>query len=876
MDAIADYITVSIRYWPVVAIAAASIVCLVVIWRIVRAIINRRYLKQREMTWLEITPPSSIAKTPEATEQLFSVLHGTRAARSLKERIINRSPVMSFEIVSTRKDGIRYLLQIEKYRSSSVQKAITSYIPDSKVKEVSRDTDGSYSVIEFKETGHYVLPLTLTSIFEQHDPLGYVTGAMTQLMDDEEIALQLVATPVHLREADLLSHKILGNENILQHVSDSKLSGLGRFTNIFGKAASGLTDLTGEVYMGMTSTHREYYNAQHRDTQTKQMRVTNHDRPARVLSAFELELMETMHQKVTHPLFQVNVRILVKSTEAKQHIAALKSALDSYSVPPYQSLKAKHSLPLIDTLRQRSAERRLPSLRRHSAIVLASTELASLYHFPSSQVSKTDNLITSLSRTLPAPVSLKSGKKLGIAIGENHHHGVITPIGLTESERERHQYIIGGTGNGKTTMLFYEILQDIRAGNGITVIDPHGDLADRILRYIPEERIKDVIYMNPDDLTHPIGMNLLELSPDLEGDDLLREKDLITEATISVLRKIFSEDDSGGHRIEYVLRNTIQTALTLEEPTLFTIFELLNDAKFRRSVVKTLEDKSLKDFWNNELGKAGDMQKVKMAAGITAKIGRFLFSASARRMIEQPKSTINFEDVLASNKILICNFSKGLLGEDTSALFGTTVLAKLQTAALRRARMEQIDRTPYYLYVDEFQNFATMSFVQMLSEARKYKLFLTMAEQSTSQQDEQRLVDIILANVGTVVCFRSGSPSDERLVLPLFMPFIQQGEIANLPAYSYYVRISAVNAQEPMSGMTVVIEEAGDESIAKRVIQTSRELYAKKAEPEEEQPSSKPKQNDAAIAPKKPVKPKKKRPSKKSNDDELSVMKSVT
>lgn len=197
-------------------------------------------------------------------------------------------------------------------------------------------------------------------------------------------------------------------------------------------------------------------------------------------------------------------------------------------------------------------------------------------------------------------------------------------------------------------------------------------------------------------------------------------------------------------------------------------------------------------------------------------------------MIEQPKSTINFEDVLASNKILICNFSKGLLGEDTSALFGTTVLAKLQTAALRRARMEQIDRTPYYLYVDEFQNFATMSFVQMLSEARKYKLFLTMAEQSTSQQDEQRLVDIILANVGTVVCFRSGSPSDERLVLPLFMPFIQQGEIANLPAYSYYVRISAVNAQEPMSGMTVVIEEAGDESIAKRVIQTSRELYAKR------------------------------------------------
>ena len=367
-------------------------------------------------------------------------------------------------------------------------------------------------------------------------------------------------------------------------------------------------------------------------------------------------------------------------------------------------------------------------------------------------------------------------------------------------------------------------------------------------------------------------MNLLELSPDLDSDDLLREKDLITEAAISVLRKIFSEDDSGGHRIEYVLRNTIQTALTLENPTLFTIFELLNDAKYRRKIVKNLEDKNLRDFWNNELGKAGDMQKVKMAAGITAKIGRFLFSASARRMIEQPKSTINFEDILAGRKILICNFSKGLLGEDTSALFGTTVLAKLQTASLRRARIGQESRTPYYLYVDEFQNFATTSFVQMLSEARKYKLFLTMAEQSTSQQDEQRLVDIILANVGTVVCFRSGSPSDERLVLPLFMPFIQQGEIANLPSYSYYVRISAVTAQEPMSGVTVVVEEQGDESIAKRVIESSRELYAKKAAIAEA-PKEKTQAAVAPIAPKKQSKLKKK-PSKKP-DDELATIKSI-
>jgi hypothetical protein len=825
-----NYLDTVIEHWRLAV--GLIVISFVIYWvfLVVRALINRRYLSRRQMLWLEITPPSTIAKTPEATEQLFSVIHGARAARRLKDRLLSRSPVVSFEIVSTRKDGIRYLLQVDASDSKNTQKAITSYIPDSKVKEVERGGIAVDEVIEFKQTGHYVLPLTLTSAFEQHDPLGYITGAMTQLNDDEQITLQLIAMPVRLREADMLSHKILGNENILQQVQGKQLSLLGRVAGILNKASTGMTDLTGEIYMGTAYGHQNQYDSKARSAQ--QSHITKHDRPSRTLSAFELELMETMHQKVTQPLFQVNLRLLVKSSDAAEHIRALKSALDGYSVPPYQSLKAKIRLPVLNSMRRKAGSQRLPSLSRRSALVLASSELASLYHFPSSEVSKTDNLITSLSRTLPAPVSLKSGKRLAVAIGENHHHGVVTPIGLTEAERERHMYIIGGTGNGKTTMLFYGILQDICAGNGVAVLDPHGDLAERILRYIPEERINDVIYMNPDDLTYPIGMNLLELSPDLTGDDLLREKDLITEATISVLRKIFSDDDSGGHRIEYVLRNTIQTALTLEASTLFTIFELLNDAKYRRKVVKGLEDKSLRDFWNNEIGKAGDMQKVKMAAGITAKIGRFLFSASARRILEQPKSTVSFEHILASRKILICNFSKGLIGEDTSTLFGTTVLAKLQTAALRRARISQDNRTSYYLYVDEFQNFATMSFVQMLSEARKYKLFLTMAEQSTSQQNEQRLVDIILANVGTVVCFRSGSPSDERLVLPLFMPSIEQGEIANLPAYSYYVRIAAIHAQEPMSGITVVVDSPGSQTISKQVVASSRRLYAKKFEEE--------------------------------------------
>ena len=400
-----------------------------------------------------------------------------------------------------------------------------------------------------------------------------------------------------------------------------------------------------------------------------------------------------------------------------------------------------------------------------------------------------------------------------------------TPIGLTATERERHIYITGGTGNGKTTLLLYAMEQDIRAGKGLAIIDPHGDLAETILKYIPKKRLSDVIYFNPDDVAYPVGLNLLEVPPGLSGDELVREKDLITETVISVFRKIFSGDDDGGHRIEYVLRNTIQTALTTEGATIFTIFRLLTNGKFRRQTVAELEDQDLKDFWNSEMGKAGDFQRIKMSAGITAKVGRFLFSGSAKRILGQPKSTIDFDDIINSGKILICNFSKGLLGEDTASLFGITVMAKLQIATLRRARLQPTDRKPFYLYVDEFQNFATMSFVQLMSEARKYKLFLNMAEQSTSQQQDERITNIILANVGTVICFRSASPADEQFLLPVFAPFITSGEIAYLPPFNFYIRIAAAKSQEPFSGETVVLNDAGSQLRVQQVIESSREKY---------------------------------------------------
>jgi len=780
------------------------------------------------MSWLELTPPSNMSRTPQATDELFDVIHGFHDSRTVRERLLNHPVIISFEITSNREQGIRFLVQVESRHVESFKQTIVAYLPQIKVEDIDPPLSKEYKVIEFKQTGHYAFPLSAVQSLDQTDPVAYLTSAMTNLEANESIQVQLVIEPVKIQEATVLGRRILGNEDLLRRLNTTKMPPFNKIFDIINSILMGTLELVGEMF-SPGPTVKKSYNGSDRNTYSR-IQVQKHEKPARTLSTFEQELMQTMHTKLNQPLFRTNLRVAVhmnNSKDTKQRFTAIKSSLNAYGVPSYQMLKTKASLPLFQQFRLRSFNTRMPSPKRQS-LVLASSELSSLFHFPIGNSAQTDNLVTSLSRTLAAPVTLKQGKNLDVVFGQNLHHNVSTPIGLTSDERERHVFVIGGTGNGKTTLLQYQIVQDMINGKGVAVIDPHGDMAETLLKHIPSDRLKDVIYFNPDDLEYPIGLNLLELTPGLSGNELLREKDIITESVVSVFRKIFSDDDSGGHRIEYVLRNTVHTALTTENPTLFTVFDLLNDSNYRKKITDNLKDKNLQNFWKNEIGKAGDMQKVKMSAGITAKIGRFLFSASAKQILEQPKSTIDFDDIINSGKILICNFSKGLLGEDTSELFGITVLAKLQLASLRRARIDQDERQPYYLYVDEFQNFATASFVQMLSEARKYRLFLTMAEQSTSQQDDQQMVNIILANVGTVICFRTGNPQDEVTLLPLFKPYIEEGEISNLPAYNFYAKLSAIKAQEPLSGHTLLLTSKGSKETAQTVKALSQATFAKK------------------------------------------------
>jgi len=801
--------------------------------------ISRFRYKREPRYYFEVIPPASSAIAAQATTELLKVLHGIDRTRSLVDRLTGHRLRISLEIVATKHEGIRYIIGAPVSSAQIVEQEFQSYVTDARTAQVEdpyRRIVSSHHVVamEFRQKRHFALPLTPKNKLQQHDPLAYLTGNMTSLKDDETIIYQLVIIPRRIPEADSIASKVLTNEAVLTHLMNGRRSPFQGLATSVNQVLFSILDSIGGI-TAQASSARVSASRANDPLAMHTRQVALHLKPARVLSSFEQEAVESIHAKVSEPLFQASIRTLViaaSKAEANRRSQSLRTSLTSFSTTQYQSLASRQTiLQAIHTAHLIRLQRdRLPTILLRSSLLLSTVEIGALFHFPYSGTNKTENIVKSLSRALPAPISLKNNPLLDVIIGENIYHGQTTLIGLTEKERERHMYVIGGTGNGKTTMLQHMIVQDIQNGKGVAVIDPHGDMAQEIASRIPEGRIKDVIYFNPDDLSYPIGMNLLELDETLEGDELLREKDLITESVVSIFRKIFSDDDSGGHRIEYILRNATQTALTVKDATLFTIYDLLNDGVYRRKVITKLTDENLQKFWRNEFGKAGSFQQVKMSAGITAKVGRFLFSASAKRILQQPKSTINFDTIMNERKILICNFSKGLIGEDASELLGTAILAKLQLASLRRARMQQRDRVPFYLYVDEFQNFATVSFVQMLSESRKYKLFLTMAEQSTSQQADKDMVNIILANVGTVVTFRTGNPADEKVLLPLFSPYIDEGEIMNLASFNFYLRLAAIHSQEPLSGITVLLSNAVVVGIFEKVIASSRLVYSRRLE----------------------------------------------
>lgn len=782
---------------------------------------------KQDFVILEVKPPQETLKSSYTTQELFNLLHGLARQRSWWHRLIGNQKSYSFEIVSTKDEGIRYLLRVNEDDADLIKKSLLSYLPSIGVVEVQDYLQESLdpkrtAIAQFALANHFAFPLRKQEELGEHDPIAYITGNMTKLAKDELIVFQLVASPLNKSSApDIkrISRLIYANKDLISGLKSIKSDNwiLGALKLVLFSLFY-LVTLPLGIFVFIFSDGRE----------GPFLPLPFGNELNKTANPYQAELETSIKAKLDQQLFATSIRLLVVSNKADAHkrIRGFVSSLASFSNSTYQYICKTRDIKfsLFEKLKLFSFKYRLLNLFTNS--ILSISEVADLYHFPFTKTTRTEDIQKVHSKELPAPVALKKAQDLDVVFAKNTYGGSTTLIGLNQEERRRHMYVIGATGTGKSTLLLSMIDQDLKNDKGLCVIDPHGELIENILPLIPEKRIKDVVYFNPDDISFPVGLNLLELPKDVAGDLLLREKELIAESIISLFHKIY-DDKYSGPRMEYILRNTIHTAFTLENPTLFTIYKLLINDKYRKQVTKSLTDENLIDFWRNEFGKAGDFQKVKMISPITNKIGRFLFSPTAKRILEQEKSTINFEDIMDSGKILLCNVSKGKIGEDNSQVFGTLIMAKIQLAALKRARTKSQDRKDFYFYVDEFQNFATPSFAQILSEARKYKLNAILAHQTTSQLEDKSLVNVTLANTGTIICFRTANPEDERLILPQFIPYVQPGEIDNLPSFHFYIKISALHPEEPFSGQTMPIHIPDDSQKVERIIEASRGHFAK-------------------------------------------------
>ena len=393
-------------------------------------------------------------------------------------------------------------------------------------------------------------------------------------------------------------------------------------------------------------------------------------------------------------------------------------------------------------------------------------------------------------------------------------------FGIKMDDRRRHMYLVGKTGAAKTTVMETMAIEDIKNGKGICFIDPHGDVAEKILKFIPEHRVNDVIYFNPQDINFPIAFNPLEQI----GSEY---RHLVASGIMGVFKKIWV--DMWSARMEYILNNTLLALLEYPGSTLLGIMRMLSDKDYRKKVVDSLNDPVVKGFWVNEFAKYSQKFETEATAAIQNKVGQFVTNPLIRNILGQAHSSIDMRKIMDEGKILIVNLSKGGIGEDNSNLLGAMIISKIQLAAMSRMNIPEEDRKDFYLYVDEFQNFATDSFATILSEARKYHLCLIIAHQYVRQLitgDSTKMRDAIFGNVGTMISFRVGA-EDAEFLEKEFQPDFMLNDLVNLPKYNFYIKLMIDGvASRPFSAKTIPPPALPEENYKDVLIENSRRLYS--------------------------------------------------
>jgi hypothetical protein len=504
--------------------------------------------------------------------------------------------------------------------------------------------------------------------------------------------------------------------------------------------------------------------------------------------------LESIENKISKPGFEVAIRIVVVSENqatADVHLNNIASAFAQYSsdTNSFSSKKVRNKGAFVEDF----IYRYMPtSLFKHSPSILNSEEIATIFHFPNKLVT-TPHIKWLNAKTAPAPAEIPQD---GLFLGTSTYRGLHRPVYISDADRQRHMYIIGKTGTGKSKFLQSMILQDIKDGKGICFMDPHGDAVEELLGMIPPERADDVIYFRPSDTERPMGLNLLEAKTE-------DQKHFVATSVINMMYKLFDPYKTGivGPRFEHAVRNAILTVLADEGATFIEVMRVLTDANYVRELLPKVDDPIVRRYWTDQIAQTSDFHKSEVLDYITSKFGRFVTNKMVRNIIGQSNSSFNFRDVMDNGKILFINLSKGELGEENSNFLGLIIVPRILMAAMSRSDMPEEQRRDFYLYVDEFQNFATPDFAQIMSEARKYRLNLTVANQFIGQIDEE-IKNAIFGNVGTIMSYRVGV-SDAQFLAREFSPTFGEDDLLNIERYHVYLRTLVNNETVPPFSMAL-------------------------------------------------------------------------
>lgn len=769
-----------------------------------------------EYTFLQLTFPADTTKSAYATEQLHILMRSIVRYPKFWPRMAARKQPYSLELVATRDDGIRYVIRIPKQEIETVKRTLVSFLPGLKVKETTDYLQNinnlAWSVTELKLSDDFVLPLASQKALEEHDPAAYFTGHMRNLLPNELVAVQIVAAPVfdnthpnELRHIRHTQHRIALSKEIAPKLTAHKIN--VRRILLYVICAPLLP-------IWLVFKIVDFVN-----TPSASQRSTS--------NPYEQELGKTIRGKLDQHLFEVTMRVLVASPDADNTATRLSAVVSSFGTftAVNQSIMSRRMLPF--TSAEKWLERyRNRELLRHivsQQTILSSSELSDLYHFPNTDLTKTEGLVKSRSRELAAPLSIKhSGTELDVIVGVNVFGDKVQKIGMTLDQRQKHTYIIGKTGMGKTTLLKGAIYQDMLNSKGLAVLDPHGDMFRELLSVVPENRRKDVVVFDPSDRDYPVGLNILDPGIEYESED--DKHDWITSAVLSVFRKL-SDDKQWGPRMEHILRNVTLTALQTPNPSLFTLQRLLTDKKYEKEVAKSLKDPVLKQFWEKEFKLMGTMQMSAATAPLTHRLGHFITSKMSRHILLQEKTTVRIADIMNNGKILLANLSKGDIGEDQSEFFGTILTALIWMAAYQRTKIPEKKRRDFFVYVDEFQNFATPQFGAITSEGRKFHVSLIVSHQNIAQIEDKDLIKVVAGNAATMICLRA-NPEDEAFILPYMKPEVEKGDIVNLAPYRFYMKVATEDSEEAFSGQTIPLNIEESEKVRKAVVANSRKKFA--------------------------------------------------